>query len=105
MSLLTDYYLRKELGWRLSRSLEMAGSMQALQMALSTGSCTGGLVHHSDSSIQYCSSLRRRPLLGERVRRPPAGGGFVGVAFREGCRPGRNGIPTPQTASCRDATL
>jgi transposase InsO family protein len=55
LSLLTDYYSRKVVGWRLSNSLGLEGSMQALKMALSSCSRTEGLIHHSDRGIQYCS--------------------------------------------------
>jgi transposase InsO family protein len=54
LSLLTDYYSRKVVGWCLSESLEIGGSLQALKMALSSCSCTKELVHHSDRGIQYC---------------------------------------------------
>ncbi|MDR3351361.1 MAG: IS3 family transposase, partial [Prevotellaceae bacterium] len=55
LSLLTDYYSRKIVGWHLSGSLEIEGSICALQMALSGCSDTQGLIHHSDRGIQYCS--------------------------------------------------
>jgi transposase InsO family protein len=55
LSLLTDAYSRKVVGWHLSRSLGIEGSLTALQMALSSCGCTSGLVHHSDRGIQYCS--------------------------------------------------
>ncbi|MDR2449021.1 MAG: DDE-type integrase/transposase/recombinase [Prevotellaceae bacterium] len=69
LSLLTDYYSRKVAGRCLSRSLEIAGSFQALQLALSACSCTGGLVHHSDHGIQYCSIPWRRTIV-MRMRQP-----------------------------------
>jgi transposase InsO family protein len=47
LSLLTDYYSRKVVGWHLSRSLGLGGSLTALKQALSACSCTEGLVHHS----------------------------------------------------------
>jgi transposase InsO family protein len=56
LSLLTDYYSRKIVGWHLSRSLAIEGSIQALRQALSGCRCTRELVHHSDRGIQYCSS-------------------------------------------------
>jgi transposase InsO family protein len=56
LSLLTDYYSRKIVGWHLSRSLGLEGSLTALKQALSACSRTEGLVHHSDRGIQYCSN-------------------------------------------------
>jgi transposase InsO family protein len=56
LSLLTDYYSRKVVGWNLSRSLGLEGSLQALHQALSVTGHPQGLVHHSDRGIQYCST-------------------------------------------------
>jgi transposase InsO family protein len=56
LSLLTDYYSRKVVGWNLSRSLGLEGSLQALHQALSVTAHPQGLVHHSDRGIQYCSA-------------------------------------------------
>lgn len=54
LSLLTDRYSRKVVGWQLSRSLSIEGSLQALKGALSGCRDTEGLVHHSDRGVQYC---------------------------------------------------
>jgi transposase InsO family protein len=56
LSLLTDGYSRKIVGWHLSDSLGLEGSLAALRMALSSCSPGEGLVHHSDRGIQYCSN-------------------------------------------------
>ena len=56
LSLLTDYYSRKVVGWHLSRSLEIEGSLQALRQALSGARLPEGLIHHSDRGAQYCST-------------------------------------------------
>ncbi|NQX91932.1 MAG: DDE-type integrase/transposase/recombinase, partial [Flavobacteriales bacterium] len=53
--LVTDAYSRRIVGHHLSKSLDRAGCVQALKMALSTTEKTSGLIHHSDRGVQYCS--------------------------------------------------
>ena len=53
--LITDLYSRKIVGWSLSRSLSVEGSIEALKMALrSRDNKQQRLIHHSDRGIQYC---------------------------------------------------
>jgi putative transposase len=54
LSLVTDAYSRKIVGYHLSKTLHAEGPVQALQMALSGCPCTGSLAHHSDRGAQYC---------------------------------------------------
>ena len=60
LSLITDAYSRKILGYHLSSDLNAEQSIKALKMALSgTGKRTivsDQLIHHSDRGTQYCSS-------------------------------------------------
>lgn len=58
LSLVTDAYSRKIVGYHLSADLGARGCVQALQMALSErkGPAGPGLMHHSDRGVQYCSS-------------------------------------------------
>jgi putative transposase len=56
LSLITDAYSRKIVGWHLSESLQIEGALSALQMAIKQCAVTEGLVHHSDRGIQYCSN-------------------------------------------------
>jgi len=56
LSLITDGYSRKIVGWNLSESLSLSGALSALQMALSSEGDVRGLIHHSDRGIQYCSN-------------------------------------------------
>ncbi len=56
LSLITDAYSRRIVGYHLSRSLDRSGCIAALRMALSTTTSTEGLIHHSDRGVQYCSS-------------------------------------------------
>ena len=58
ISLITDAYSRKIVGYNVADTMEAIQSIAALQMALAT---LGGvarpkqLIHHSDRGIQYCS--------------------------------------------------
>jgi putative transposase len=56
LSLVTDAYSRKIVGWHVHDSLQTEQVAQALKMALRTRQSDQGLVHHSDRGIQYCSS-------------------------------------------------
>lgn len=52
LSLLMDLYSRKVLGYHLSRSLSVEGSLRALRMAVR--GLPKGVIHHSDRGVQYC---------------------------------------------------
>lgn len=57
LSLITDAYSHKIVGYYLSKTLESVGTMKALQMALKNlpDQLTEPLIHHSDRGSQYCS--------------------------------------------------
>lgn len=56
LSLITDAYSRKIVGYDLANNLEAVNALQALKMAIKyrTGSLNE-LIHHSDRGIQYCT--------------------------------------------------
>ncbi len=54
LSLITDAYSRKITGFSLHKTLEAAGSIKALKMALQTLPKEHDLIHHSDRGVQYC---------------------------------------------------
>ena len=54
LSLVTDAWSRKIVGWDVSSSLCMTGALRALKMALRDVPHPEGLIHHSDRGIQYC---------------------------------------------------
>lgn len=54
LSLVTDAFSRKIVGWDISSSLCVTGALRALKMALRGVAHPEGLVHHSDRGIQYC---------------------------------------------------
>lgn len=54
LSLVTDAYSRKIVGYHLSERLTAAGPIAALGMAIRSYNNTEGLIHHSDRGSQYC---------------------------------------------------
>jgi len=56
LSLVTDAYSRKIVGWNVSPKLEADGAVSALSMALTQLPDTEqvDLIHHSDRGVQYC---------------------------------------------------
>lgn len=54
LSLITDAWSRKIVGWDISPSLCVKGPIKALKMALKNVVHPEGLIHHSDRGIQYC---------------------------------------------------
>lgn len=57
LSLITDAYSHKIVGWALGPTLETIYPLEALRMALATidGETAHRLIHHSDRGCQYCS--------------------------------------------------
>ncbi len=59
ISLITDAYSRKIVGWQVAETMEAVESIAALQMALAAlngAAVPLQLTHHSDRGIQYCSN-------------------------------------------------
>jgi putative transposase len=54
LSLITDAYSRKIVGFCLGRDLSSKGPLTALKMALTSNPHIEGLIHHSDRGVQYC---------------------------------------------------
>jgi len=54
LSLVTDAYSRKIVGFCESETLSAVGSLKALSMALKACQDTSELIHHSDRGEQYC---------------------------------------------------
>jgi putative transposase len=59
LSLVSDLYSRKILGLDVSPTLETAGPLRALTMALKDITHHDWFIHHSDRGVQYCSSEYR----------------------------------------------
>lgn len=56
LSLVTDAYSRKIVGWHVHATLQADEVSQALMMALRQRRTRQQLVHHSDRGVQYCSA-------------------------------------------------
>ena len=57
LSLITDAYSHKIMGYYIADTLEAVHTTKALQMALESNNVRSHqLVHHSDRGIQYCSA-------------------------------------------------
>lgn len=54
LSLITDAYSKKIVGWCLWSDLTSEGALNALKMAISGEGVSHKLIHHSDRGIQYC---------------------------------------------------
>ena len=55
LSLVTDAYSKKIVGYHLSEDLRAEGPVQALKMAVGKKKYGYGLIHHSDRGLQYCA--------------------------------------------------
>jgi putative transposase len=54
LSLITDKYSRKVVGWHVGDSLEAVGCVRALERALADLPAGSKPIHHSDQGSQYC---------------------------------------------------
>lgn len=83
LSLITDAYSRKIVGYNLGKTLEAAGCEQALKMAIrdNPARCKQ-ILHHSDRGIQYCSNGYIKLL----------GGSHIGISMTESGDPLENAL-------------
>ncbi len=56
LSLITDAYSKKIMGYELLENLSATGPLNALEMALKNRKYAHELIHHSDRGLQYCSA-------------------------------------------------
>lgn len=56
LSVITDAFSRKIVGWYLSEDYSAQGPVKALKIALADNKNIEGLIHHSDRGVQYCSA-------------------------------------------------
>jgi transposase InsO family protein len=56
ISLVTDAYSHKIMGYCIGKTLETVHTKAALQMALAQHTPSQQLIHHSDRGVQYCST-------------------------------------------------
>lgn len=62
LSLVTDAYSRKIMGYHLSEDMSSEEVSKALHMAIAERRAAHRLIHHSDRGLQYCSGLYQQVL-------------------------------------------
>lgn len=62
LSLVTDAYSRRIMGYKLSKDMSTANVVQALQQAAQNKVSSSPTIHHSDRGLQYCSSMYQEEL-------------------------------------------
>ena len=68
LSLITDAYSRKIVGFYLNKDLSAIGPLMALKMALKYNPTRDNLIHHSDRGCQYCCDKYVRLLQDEKIK-------------------------------------
>ena len=68
LSLITDVYSHKIVGFYLSKDLSAQGPLKALKMALANNPNSNNLIHHSDRGVQYCCDAYVKLLQDYRVK-------------------------------------
>jgi transposase InsO family protein len=90
LSLITDIFSRRIMGFDLCPTLAVEGAMRALQMALrQAGTPVQGLIHHSDHGVQYTCYAYRQKLEAHGIR---SSMGEVGNAYDNAMAERVNGI-------------
>jgi putative transposase len=62
LSLVTDAYSRKIMGYHVSEDLKTESVLQALKMAVADRVYRHALIHHSDRGLQYCAEPYQKQL-------------------------------------------
>ena len=69
LSLVTDAYSKKIMGYNLSKSLDAQEANSALKMAVKNLCYSKkDLIHHSDRGVQYCCNLYQQTLKKENIQ-------------------------------------
>lgn len=68
LSLVTDAFSRKIMGYHLSDDLSAESALAALQMAIRERRTTEALIHHSDRGLQYASALYQELLQQHQIK-------------------------------------
>lgn len=67
LSLVTDAYSRKIVGFYLSEDMSAKGCCEALKMAINQKPSQAATIHHSDRGMQYCSDIYTRMLQDKKI--------------------------------------
>lgn len=62
LSLVTDAYSRKIMGYQLSSDMSAENVVKALRMAIKNKRLNKPSIHHSDRGLQYCSQIYQKEL-------------------------------------------
>jgi len=62
LSLVTDAYSRKIMGYQVSNNLNTENMLKALKMAVRNRKTQLPLIHHSDRGLQYCAAMYQEQL-------------------------------------------
>lgn len=69
LSLITDYYSKRIVGYHLADNLKTEGPLIALEMAIKSRKYPNRkLIHHSDRGFQYCSPIYTRLLKDNNIK-------------------------------------
>ncbi|MEG3620371.1 IS3 family transposase [Magnetovibrio sp. PR-2] len=68
LSLVTDAYSRKIMGYEVSRQMKAKDVAKALSMAIKARRSQKPLIHHSDRGLQYCSAIYQTILAAHHIR-------------------------------------
>jgi transposase InsO family protein len=68
LSLVTDAYSRKIMGYKLSNDMSAENMVNALKMAIKQRITNYPLIHHSDRGLQYCSSMYQLILNNNKIK-------------------------------------
>lgn len=69
LALTTDAYSKKIVGFNVSDSLALEGSLEAFEMALKNREYKpNSLIHHSDRGLQYCSNEYQKMMIDNNVK-------------------------------------
>ncbi|RED48786.1 integrase-like protein [Seonamhaeicola aphaedonensis] len=68
LSLVTDAYSRKIVGYKLSDNMNAEHVVKAFNMAVKNRGSNKELIHHSDRGLQYCASIYQKALKKYNVR-------------------------------------
>lgn len=68
LSLVTDAYSRKIVGYKLSDDMSAENVVKAFEMAVKQRQVNKELIHHSDRGLQYCASVYQQALQKHNVK-------------------------------------
>jgi len=68
LSLVTDAFSRRIMGYKLSNDMSAENVVQALKMAVANRKTQKTAIHHSDRGLQYCSELYQSELKCSKIK-------------------------------------